>query len=57
MPDEILINMENEIIDRYTSKLKEILSSDDRIVKADVVYANIDVDKAKEEYERLYPIN
>lgn len=54
MPDEILRNMENEIIDRFTSKLKEILLSDDRITKTDALYE--DIDKAKEEYERLYPI-
>lgn len=55
MPDEILKSMENEIIKRYTEKLKEIIFSDARIHKADTTYANNDIDKAIKKYDRLYP--
>lgn len=54
MPDKLLIDMENEIIERYTDKLKEILFSDDRISKADTIYASMDVDEAKRKYNRMY---
>lgn len=55
MPDKLLIDMENEIIERYTDKLKEILFSDNKISKADTIYASMDIDIAKNKYNRLYP--
>lgn len=55
MPDELLIDIENEIIERYTDKLKEILFSDNKISKADTIYASMDIDIAKKKYNRLYP--
>lgn len=55
MPDKLLIDMENEIIERYTDKLKEILFSDNKISKADTIYVSMDIDIAKNKYNRLYP--
>ena len=55
MPDEILKSMENEIIKRYTEKLKEIIFSDARIHKTDAIHVNNDIDETIKRYNRLYP--
>lgn len=54
MTEKELQKMEQEIIERYTDKLKEILFNDDRIPKAETLYVSMDVDKAKHEYNKLH---
>lgn len=54
MPDEILVAMEDQIIERFMDRLKGLLFSDLRIHKADAFYAIDDVNKAATSYNRLY---
>lgn len=54
MPDELLISMEDQIIERFIDRLKGLLFSDERIHKADAFYAVEDVNKAVRSYDRLY---
>ena len=54
MPDEILINMEDEIIRRYTEHLKEKLRCDNTLSYYDSIYVCSIVNDAKESYERMY---
>lgn len=54
MPDEVLVSMENQIIERFIDRLKGLLFSDTRIHKADAFYAVDNVNKAVASYDRLY---
>ena len=54
MPDEVLLSMEDQIIERFMDRLKELLLSDPRIHKADAFYAVNNVNKAATSYNRLY---
>ncbi len=54
MPDEVLVSMEDQIIERFMDRLKELLFSDPRIHKADAFYAVDSVNKAATSYNRLY---
>ena len=54
MPDEVLVSMENQIIERFMDRLKGLLFSDPRIHKADAFYAVDNVNKAAISYNRLY---
>lgn len=54
MPDEVLVSMEDQIIERFMDRLKGLLFSDQRIHKADAFYAVDNVNKAATSYNRLY---
>lgn len=54
MPDEILVSMEDQIIERFMDRLKELLFFDPRIHKSDAFYAIDNVNKAAISYDRLY---
>lgn len=54
MPDEVLVSMEDQIIERFMDRLKGLLFSDPRIHKADAFYAVDNVNKAATSYNRLY---
>lgn len=55
IPDEILQAMENNIIERFTDRLKQLIFDDDRILKAETLYIDMDINKAKKSYDKLYP--
>lgn len=55
IPDEILQAMENNIIERLTDRLKQLIFDDDRIPKAETLYIDMDINKAKKSYDKLYP--
>lgn len=55
IPDEILQAMENSIIERFTDRLKQLIFDDDRIPKAETLYIDMDINKAKKSYDKLYP--
>lgn len=52
MPNEILEAMENNIIERFCKKLRELMSND-KIIPTDAAFKSIN--EAVETYERLYP--
>lgn len=54
MPDEVLQSMENNIIERFTDKLKQLIFDDNRIPKAETLYIDMDINKAIETYEKMY---
>lgn len=47
--------MENNIIERFTDRLKQLIFDDDRIPKAETLYIDMDINKAKKSYDKLYP--
>lgn len=55
IPDEILQAMENSIIERFTDRLKQLIFDDDRIPKEETLYIDMDINKAKKSYDKLYP--
>ncbi len=52
MPNEILEAMENNIIERFCTKLRELISNDSNI-PTDAAFKNID--ESVETYDRVYP--
>lgn len=54
IPDEILKDMENNIIERFTDRLKQLIFDDDRIPKAETLYINMNINKAIKTYDKLY---
>lgn len=54
MPEEVLQSMENNIIERFTDKLKQLIFDDDRIQKAETLYIDMNINKAIETYDKLY---
>lgn len=57
MPDEVLVSIEDQIIERFMDRLKELLFFDPRIHKVDAFYAVDNVNKAATSYDRLYKKN
>lgn len=55
IPDEVLQAMENNIIERFTDRLKQLIFDDDRILKAETMFIDMDINKAIESYDKLYP--
>lgn len=55
IPDEVLQAMENNIIERFTDRLKQLIFDDDRIPKAETLFIDMDINKAIESYDKLYP--
>lgn len=55
IPEEILQSMEKNIIDRFTDRLKQLIFEDDRISKSETLFVDMDINKAIETYEKLYP--
>lgn len=55
IPDEVLQAMENNIIERFTDRLKQLIFDDDRIPKAETMFIDMDINKAIESYDKLYP--
>lgn len=47
--------MENNIIERFTDRLKQLIFDDDRIPKAETLYIDTDINKVIESYDKLYP--
>lgn len=55
IPDEVLQAMENNIIERFTDRIKQLIFDDDRIPKAETLFIDMDINKAIESYDKLYP--
>lgn len=54
MPDEVLIEMEDEIVARFMDKVNKLLDTDPRMDTINIQYAKENLKKAAKTYDRLY---
>lgn len=54
MPDEVLIEMEDQVVARFIDKVNKLLDTDSRMDTFNIQYAKENLKKAAKTYNRLY---